>query len=442
MTQATGEAAGRGWYHGWNIVVVCIFAAIAGNGLTINAFSLFLTSWSADLHAPVSSFTLAIAACGILCSILAPFAGTMVDKLPARPVFAVGLLIVALFDLGISFAQAPWHVIALYALLGSSGLILTTTMPANALVSRWFVRRLGLALGLTSFGLGMGGVIMPPLIAVLMPDFGWRMIWRLAAAFVAIILVPLVLLTLRDRPGERDGTSYRTADGAASAPVMGHGAHRAGDGSVTTRTIFASRNFWVILAAFIPMMGVYGAISQNIAPIVASRGMGTGSASIMLAALNLGMLAATLLGGILSDRLGERIPLAALTFATAVAGVMVGFGHGVLVVGIGAVLAGCGNAFWPVITAALAREFGAGGVGRGIGMVTLFLPGTAFLPFIVAKIQESTGSYGPALGTLAALSLVGAAICFLFLRERRQPIEPPTVIAEPLIPVSALAQPD
>jgi sugar phosphate permease len=418
MTEATGATSGRGWYHGWNIIIVCIFAAMAGNGLTINSFSLFLKSWSADLHAPVSSFTLAIAACGILCSIMAPFAGTVIDRLPARPVFIVGLIVVALFDFGISFAQAPWQIMGLYGALGAVGLILTTTMPANALVSRWFVRRLGLALGLTAFGLGMGGVIMPPLIGALMPALGWRMIWRLAGAFVVIVLLPLVILVMRERPGERDGSYYLTADGDTAPRPHGHGAHGGGDSSVTMGTILTNRNFWVVVAAFIPMMGVYGGISQNIAPIAASRGIGTTSAGLMLAGLNLGMLAGTLLGGMASDRLGNRLPLAILTLATALAGVMVGFGQNILVVGVGAILAGCGNAFWPVISATFAREFGPGAVGRCLGMVTLFLPGTAFLPFIVAKIQEATGSYGPALSALAAMSLLGAVVCFLFMREK------------------------
>lgn len=37
-------------------------------------------------------------------------------------------------------------------------LALSASIPTNALISRWFVRRLGLALGLTAFGLGLAGV--------------------------------------------------------------------------------------------------------------------------------------------------------------------------------------------------------------------------------------------------------------------------------------------
>jgi cyanate permease len=76
---------------------------------------------------------------------------------------------------------------------------------------------------------------------------------------------------------------------------------------------------------------------------------------------------------------------------------------------------------WPLLGAAIAREFGSSGVGRGFGMLTLFVPVIVFTPFIVAKVRETTGSYAPALSGLAVLTLAGAVACLLFMRER--PIE-------------------
>jgi hypothetical protein len=56
----TDVARPRGWYHGWNIVAVCIVSQVAANGLTYNAFSLFLRDWSRELHAPISRLQLAV----------------------------------------------------------------------------------------------------------------------------------------------------------------------------------------------------------------------------------------------------------------------------------------------------------------------------------------------------------------------------------------------
>jgi len=59
----TGRTSQR-WYHGWNIVAVCVLAGIAASALPINAFSLFLHDWSVQLHSPISTLQLGIAACG------------------------------------------------------------------------------------------------------------------------------------------------------------------------------------------------------------------------------------------------------------------------------------------------------------------------------------------------------------------------------------------
>jgi hypothetical protein len=61
-----------GWYHGWNIVAVCILLQAVANGLTYNAFSLFLPDWAVELHAPVSQLHLAIAAMALLAAFSAP----------------------------------------------------------------------------------------------------------------------------------------------------------------------------------------------------------------------------------------------------------------------------------------------------------------------------------------------------------------------------------
>lgn len=55
----------KGWYHGWNIVAVCVLSQAVANGLPVNSFTLFVQDWSAELHAPISFFQLGLAALGL-----------------------------------------------------------------------------------------------------------------------------------------------------------------------------------------------------------------------------------------------------------------------------------------------------------------------------------------------------------------------------------------
>ena len=430
MTTTQSAAQRRGWYHGWNIVAVCVLSQTVANGLPVNAFSLFLRDWSAQLHTPISTLQLGIAAFGLVCASLSPKAGVFADKYPARWLMGGGLIGIALFYLGVSFVTASWQLVALYALLLPISVVCSTALPANAVVSRWFVRRLGFALGLTAFGLGMAGVILPPIVAAVTPEFGWRTVWRVSGLFIALVVAPLVMWVVRDRPTERDGPHYLTADGE-TRPYLGHAP--ASGGGLTWRDVLKRRNFWLLVAVYLPMLALYGACMQNLAPVAASHGLSQQTAGTLLSAFSLTHVASTLLMGLLSDRFGNRLPLCGLALAVALGGLIVSFGHGVAMLGVGVMLVGLAGGLWPLLAAAAATEYGASEVGRAFGLLMMFIPVIALVPFLVARIQESTGSYAPGLAGLAALTFFGGAACLL-MRERRRGSQSPPVEAPVIAP--------
>jgi MFS family permease len=416
MNDVTGDRRKRGWYHGWNIVAVCILSQVAANSLPINAFSLFLHDWSAQLHVPVSSLELGIAACGLGCAFLAPVAGMLSDKYPARNVLAGGLAGLAVFCVSLSFVTKLWEYLALYALMLPLAMCCATTIPANAVVLRWFVRRVGLALGLTAAGLSMAGIVMPPIIAAVMPVLGWRVIWRIGGGLIAFVILPLVLVVIRERPAARDGKHYLSQDGAPAAQHL-HASSAGDSGTLRWRDILSRRNFWLLAFGYLTMLALYGGCGNNLGPIATSRGLSTQTAGLLLSAYSLSQLVATLGAGMLSDRLGNRPPLVGLAFLTAAGGLLIAFGQSAVSIMLGALLAGVGGSFWPLLASALSKEFSGKGFGRAFGALIFMLPLAVLSPFAVAKVQENTGSYAPALVVMVAFSVTGGIAC-LFLHEK------------------------
>jgi MFS family permease len=422
----------RAWYHGWNVVTACILSQVAANGLTYNTFSLFLRDWSAELHTPISRLQLSVAAMALVSAFLAPVVGALADKYPARRLFTFGLLGMALFYVAISAATQAWQIIALYGLLVPLALVLSTAVTTNALISRWFVRRLGLAFGLSAFGIGMAGVLLPPLIAALLPTVGWRLIWRGAGVLVAVVVMPLVVLVSRDRPTEAEGAHYLTGD-AGAAGVHGHGAGQAhGDpaqggaprgSQLTWRDVTARKNFWLLVAIYLPMMALYGGCAQNLAPYAANHGLSSQAGGALLSVLSLSHVIATLVLGLVSDRFGNRLPFAALAVVMVIGAAVLAFSSSVPAMTMGCVLVGFGGGLFTLLASAIALEFGAAGVGRAFGLCMLFIPVTGLAPFIIAKTQENTGSYAPGLLSLAVPVII-AGVLALLLRERRD--GPPT----------------
>lgn len=416
MTTRAGAGRHGPWYYGWNIVAVCILSQVACNGLTYNAYSLFLHAWADDLHAKISLLQLPIAAMGVMCAITSPFIGAFVDKTPPRRMFTFGLLGMALFMLGASFARATWQLIALYGLVVPLALGAATAIPANALISRWFVKRRGVALGLSAFGIGMAGVVLPPIIAKVMPIVGWRVIWQAGAAITALVVLPLVIFTIRNQPTDREGLHYLAEDGAAAAPSHhGHGA--GGASQLGWRDVLKRRTFWLLIAVFLPIMAINGGVGQNLAPYATSHGFSQEQAGMLISVLSLAHLVATLGLGVLSDRYGNRLPFAGLAVVVAAGAATLAFGQSLPAAVAGSALIGFGGGWATLLAAAIAVEFGAAGFGRAFGMSMAVIPISALVPFVIAKTQESTGSYAPSLLGLGAVVLVGGA-AILLLKER------------------------
>ena len=412
---AQAEARPRAlWYHGWNIVAVAILSQIAGNGLALNSMSLFLHDWARDLRAPISALLVAILPFSVIVSISSPLIGALADRYPARLLIAIGLTGMVAFCLLMSLADATWQVWMLYGILFPISLGLCALATANAVVSRWFVRRIGLALGITALGSAIGGVILPPVIAEVMPAIGWRGVWRAGGFITALVILPLVIWVVRDRPTQREGFHYLSAEREQSPGGQEHGAESVKD--LRWTDILRRRNFWLLVLCYTPLLGLYGAVQQNIAPIAASRGFGQGTAGTLLAAFSASQVFATLLLGLASDRFGNRLPLASLSVLTTMGAILLAFGSDLPPLFAGVMLVGFTGGIWTLMPAAIAAEFGANGVGRAFGMLMFFLPISAVPPSLMARVQEATGSYAPALIGLSAICLIGGG-AVLFMRE-------------------------
>jgi MFS family permease len=409
----TGAARPRGWYYGWNIVAVLVVTQIAANGMALSAFSLFLHDWSTDLKTSVSTLAAAMTPMTLVGAITGSVIGGLADRYPARWLLGGGVLGLAGFSLAVSLVTRPWQLLALYGFVLPVVIGLSTLIVASPLVARWFVRRLGLALGVTVLGVGLAGVLLPPVIAAALPVLGWRAVWRISAALMAFLVAPLVLLVVRERPTAREGLHYVGGDGAAD------GRHAAGHGArLSVRQIVGRRNFWLLAATYLPIVSAYFALLYNLAPFAASRGMGPQTAAMLLSVLSLTQLTATPLLGLLNDRIGARAPFLMVAGLTAAGLIFAALGAGVPALVAACALVGVGGAIWPLLAAATAVEFGAASAGQAFGLLMAFAPVTGLASFALAKLAEASGGYAPGLYLLLGFLAV-AAVAALVLRERR-----------------------
>jgi len=177
------------------------------------------------------------------------------------------------------------------------------------------------------------------------------------------------------------------------------------------------------VAIYLPMMALYGGCAQNLGPYAASHGLSQQSAGALLSVLSFSHVIATLVLGLVSDRFGNRLPFAGLALIMVTGAAILAFGSGFPLLAVGCALVGFGGGLFTLLAAAIAVEFGGHAVGRAFGLCMLFIPLTALAPFAIAKTQESTGSYAPALLGLSTLVLISGALSLL-LREKGRGDQP------------------
>jgi OFA family oxalate/formate antiporter-like MFS transporter len=110
-----------------------------------------------------------------------------------------GLPLMGLAFLLCSMAQSLWHLYILYLLMGTFNGI-TGAIVCVALLSKWFIRKRGLAVGVALSGMYIGSIAIIPLVSLVAVHFGWRATYLLAGFLVLAVGIPLTALVIKDTP--------------------------------------------------------------------------------------------------------------------------------------------------------------------------------------------------------------------------------------------------
>ena len=233
----------------WIIAVLALLVLLVTNGLATTGITAFDESllkefgWSRGqlkLRDLITLFT---------AGMLAPFAGVLIDRIGVRRLLLTGSVLFAV----LYYAYGHIHSLTqMYLIHAGFGVVLVCAgiNVSVIMVSQWFVRLRGRAIGIALVGSSLGGVVFPPLALRLIEAHGWRGGFQLMAGF-AIVLLVLVLLLAR-RPEEKGlqalgaGSTSNGATGASKDDVPYAVALRTG--SFWALTFVAMTTFYSILA--------------------------------------------------------------------------------------------------------------------------------------------------------------------------------------------------
>jgi MFS family permease len=376
-------------FAGWWQVAISMLTQAAAVGTIVTCFSVIAAPPAKEFGASRGELGLVMTLTILIGALINPMLGTAMDRFSIRKIMLGGSAALATGYLALSFATSMTGVFLAFGMLLALASAALGPLSYSTLLPRWFVARRARAFGLTVAGYAIGGLFLPPLFAFMIDSFGWRNALRLFAAFVILVLIPLIARLVIDRP------SYvgLYADGAVEpSPVT---ASAAPETSQSTGALLRDMNFWVITICICLVLMGSGGLLSNMVPLALSRGFTAKQGALLLTSFSAGSLTSKVLYMFFGDRLNPRVGLAAgLLFFTVSSGFFLR-GHTYSMLLTASFLFGMGVGIslplWSYLTA---RVFGTVHVGRVFGlMYVVTMPFSLLAPPMMGAIFDRTGAY-------------------------------------------------
>ena len=400
-------------YYGWRIVALMFFTLFFTAGHGFYTFSVYLPRLIETLQCDVFSATIAVAVWAVVVGLASPVVGAFMQRFGARKVLIAATAAAGAVALLMSVVTTLWH---LYAIMALSGAVVaaSTLVPAQTIVTMWFRKYRGRAMALTLMGIGLGGLMLPPITSYLIANLGWRGAYRVIGLLFFVVVLPPLVLFLKNHPADvgqaPDGLKQGKGDPTPNT-LSG----------VSMRRAVSSLSFWLIVGIYVLQLYATSAVAMNTQIFAEHQGFPIETAPLFMA-LALGVtLPGRLITGVLCDRFSPKVIMA-------IAGLFVAAGPLALeicviklgwidfrAIGLFALFQGgavAANAI--VLPVLVGRCFGNREFSRIMGLVMVgFAIGILLGPTSAGRIFDKTGSYEIAFFICIACALLSVVLALL-----------------------------
>lgn len=408
------------FFYGWLIVAV-VFVTMAFGVNARTAFSLLfppiLDEFKWDRGATAGAFSFGF----MVSAVITPILGRIMDKSGPLLVMQAGVFMAAGGMLLAPLATEPWHLYLTLGVLVGAGSVCTGYTGQSLFLPNWFARQRGLAVSIAFAGVGVGSIVLMPLMQHMIETGGWRSACFALGLVMLVLLAPLNLL-VRRRPQDLgllpDGDA---PEGSASASGTGGAPRRkvtivdvqwAAVDWTLARAARTAR-FWWLGVAFFAGLWTWYAVQVHQTKYLVEIGFDATQAAWALGWVSLAGVPGQIALGALSDRVGREIvwSLGCLGFCITYALLLVmdTTPSMALLVAMVLVQGALGYGLTSVMGAIPLEIFEGKHVGAIFGMLMLGgIAGGAVGPWFTGWMHDLTGSY--AIGFAVALGFAVLSI--------------------------------
>ena len=399
------------FFYGWIIVAVMGASGAVSMAMGSLNFGLFIKPMGDDLGIGRASFGWAHTARHSASSVTSPIIGWLIDRFGSRVMLPVATLATGAAMVGLAYMSLPWHLIALFAVMGVVGMSGPGSLVTSVPVLKWFVRDRGRAIAFTSLGIPIGAVLFVPLTQFLIDGVGWQTAWVVLAIIGVAVIVPLSAVFVRRQPEDMG----LLPDGAAS-PSTGdngpRGREPADEVSWTVQEAIRTSTLWRLVVVFCAVQLAVGTVALHRIAAFMDRGLDPTLISFATAFDAVCAGASTFVFGMLVRRVPARF-LGGLGFSMlATASVMTVYATNLPIMFISMAIFGLGIGGMMFLQSFIwADYFGRESVGsiRGLVNPINLVVGGLGAP-AAGYVRDITGSYDPAWWAGVALMTFAAVL--------------------------------
>jgi MFS family permease len=388
-------------FYGWWIVAASFLTFGIAVGLPYYNIPFFYDYFQNEFHWERPAITLGFPLAAILTLWVGPL---VIPHFSPRKLIAVGTGLTAVAFVGFSRMNGDIRLYYLCWILYTCGYFLSGPIPHQILVSNWFRKKRGLAMGIVYVGVGLVAALGSRLVKPLTEGYGFRFTLLMIGAMM-VLAWPLALLVMKDKPSAMgqfaDGELEASADEKREPQSYS--------------ALFRSGPFWLLLIGSVCSIGSIGAINQHMKFVFLDAGFtdqkvlnATWSlASIIISIVS---IAGRLSIGHLSDVFSKKRVMTVTYFVVAASipllltvkppaqpylfAIIFGFAMG---------------ADYMLIPLMAAEQFGVNSLSRAMAiLLPLNTIGQTWLPQLVSVLRQHYGSYTLPMSFVFAIAMIGA----------------------------------
>jgi MFS family permease len=400
------------FFLGWTVVAAAALVTFAEVAFFNPVLGVFIPEFEREFGWSRTEISAAVTVGSLASAVFAPFFGPLIDRHGGKWFIAGGIFVMGVCLVSLANMQTEWQFFIIYAIGRgmASGLI---ALAASVTVSKWFIRKRGLAVGVTTLGSRAGFAILPLGVQLIIDAEGWRTAAYVLAATVLTIGILPTLRWLHARPEhfglEPDGEPRRVVEGETRVVIER-------EVSWTQREAVRTRAFWLVTAAISLQAWAAGAVNLHQIPHLVDQGLEPEAAAFVITLVAGFSAGGAIIEGVLDEKIGARRTLIIGLLGSAV-GMVILMNTTSMAMGV-AFAAVYGLAFGLMVTSGqivFADYFGREALGAIRGSAAPFqMALNAVGPIVGGLAFDLTGSYLAAfvpftLGYLLAAAMLAIA---------------------------------